>query len=230
VRSHRAHHPTLEPTLILSALESEHLRVLRAKIGDTVTVFDGTGLEAQARIVALEPLVQLELGAVESVNLEPLQPVTLAIALLKGDKLAEVVRAATELGTSAFQLLVTEHADAKDIGTQKLERLRRITLEAAKQCGRSVVPSVLEPIKLRDLEWTGVGIVAHPRSSRLPRAVVDWTSPVTVVTGPEGGFSKGEIQTLEARGVRAVTLGKRILRAETAPVALLGALVAGEGL
>jgi 16S rRNA (uracil1498-N3)-methyltransferase len=229
MRSHRAHHPTLEPTLSLSALESEHLRVLRAKVGDVVTVFDGAGLEAEARIVALEPLVRLELGAPRAVDLEPPQTVTLAVALLKGDKLAEVVRAATELGVSIVQLLVTEHADAKDIGAQKLERLRRIALEAAKQCGRSVVPSVLEPIRLRDLEWTGVGVVAHPRSSRLAREVVDWTAPVTVITGPEGGFSSREIQALESRGVKAVTLGKRILRAETAPVALLGSLVAGEG-
>jgi 16S rRNA (uracil1498-N3)-methyltransferase len=230
VRSHRAHHPTLEPNLTLSALESEHLRVLRARIGDVVTVFDGTGLEAEARIVALEPLVQLALGSPRAMNFEPPRPVTLAIALLKGDKLAEVVRAATELGVSAFQLLVTDHADAKAIGAQKLERLRRIALEASKQCGRSVVPSVLEPVKLRDFEWSGVGIVAHPRSSRLPRETLDWTSPVTVITGPEGGFSSAEIQRLEARGVSAVTLGKRILRAETAPIALLGALIAGEGL
>jgi 16S rRNA (uracil1498-N3)-methyltransferase len=230
MRPHRAHHPTLEPQLTLSALESEHLRVLRARIGDAVTVFDGAGRESDAKIVTLEPFVTLHLLEIRAVNLEPPQPVTLAIALLKGDKLAEVVRGATELGVSTIQLLVTHHADAKDIGAQKLERLRRIALEASKQCGRSVVPSVLEPVKLRDLELAGVGIVAHPRSSRLPREVVLWDAPVSIATGPEGGFSSVEIEGLEARGFRTVTLGKRILRAETAPIALLGALVAGEGL
>jgi 16S rRNA (uracil1498-N3)-methyltransferase len=230
MRHHRAHHTILQPFVTLSSAESEHLRVLRANVGDAVTAFDGAGLEADGQITALEPLVTLQLKEPRAVNLEPPQPVTLAVALLKGDKLAEVVRACTELGASAFQLLVTEHADARDIGTQKLERLRRIALEAAKQCGRSVVPTVFEPVRLRDLEIDGVGIVAHPRSSlRVPDAV-NWSAPVTVLTGPEGGFSSAEIQLLETRSVRAVTLGRRILRAETAPVALLGALIAGQGL
>lgn len=230
MRAHRAHHTPLSATVTLSPEESEHLRVLRASVGDAVTVFDGAGLEASGRILSLEAQVTLELGPPKPVSLEPPQSVTLAVALLKGDKLAEVVRGATELGVARVQLLITDHADAKDIGTQKLERLRRIALEASKQCGRGIVPEVLEPIKLRDLELNGVGLVAHPRSTRLPRETVNWDSPVTVATGPEGGFSSLEITALERLGFVAVTLGQRILRAETAPIALLGAIVAGEGL
>jgi 16S rRNA (uracil1498-N3)-methyltransferase len=203
--------------------------VLRASVGDEVTVFDGAGLEAIGRILSLEPQVTLELEAPKPVSLEPPQQVTLAVALLKGDKLAEVVRGATELGVARVQLLVTDHADVRDIGVQKLERLRRIAVEAAKQCGRGLVPEVLEPIKLRDLELNGVGLVAHPRSTRLPREAVTWDSSVTVATGPEGGFSSLEISALERLGFVTVTLGQRILRAETAPIALLGAIVAGEG-
>ncbi len=216
--------------MTLSPAESEHLRVLRAKPGDAVTVFDGAGLEAEARIVTLEPFVTLKLAEITVVNLEPPQPVTLAVALLKGDKLVDVVRAATELGAARFQLLVTDHADAREIGAQKLERLRRVALEAAKQCGRSLIPEILNPIRPRDLEAVPCGLVAHPGSSRLPREAVGWDAPVTVATGPEGGFSDAEIELLVARGFQTVTLGKRILRAETAPVALLGALLAGEGL
>ena len=230
MRAHRAHHTPLSATVTLSPEESEHLRVLRASVGDAVTVFDGAGLEASGRILSLEAQVTLELGPPKPVSLEPPQSVTLAVALLKGDKLAEVVRGATELGVARVQLLITDHADAKDIGTQKLERLRRIALEASKQCGRGIVPEVLEPIKLRDLELNGVGLVAHPRSTRLPRETVNWDSPVTVATGPEGGFSSLEITALERLGFMTVTLGRRILRAETAPTALLGAIVAGEGL
>jgi 16S rRNA (uracil1498-N3)-methyltransferase len=229
MRAHRAHHSTLEPLVTLSSTEGEHLRVLRAAVGDAVTVFDGAGLEAVGTITALEPGVQVALGEARAVNLEPPQPVTLAVALLKGDKLAEVVRACTELGAHAFQLLVTEHADAREIGAQKLERLRRIALEAAKQCGRSHVPAVLEPVPLLKLSLEGQVFVAHPRSSRLIREISDWQQPITALTGPEGGFSGTEMAWLEAQSVRAVTLGRRVLRAETAPVALLGALVAGEG-
>ncbi len=229
MRKHRVHHAPLEPVITLSQLESEHLRVLRVNIGDAVNVFDGAGLEATGAIASLEPLVTLRLGEVRSVNLEPPRAVTLCIALLKGDKLADVVRGATELGVSSVQLLITDHADAREIGMQKLERLRRIASEAAKQCGRSVIPSVLEPLRIRDLEAVQCGVVAHPRSSLLVRDAVTWDAPVAVATGPEGGFSNPEIATLERLGFKTVTLGVRILRAETAPIALLGALIAGEG-
>ena len=229
MRKHRVHHAPLEPVITLSSLESEHLRVLRVNIGDAVSVFDGTGLEASATVQTLEPLVTLHLAEIRSVNLEPPQPVTLCIALLKGDKLADVVRGATELGVGSVQLLITDHADARDIGAQKLERLRRIAGEAAKQCGRNVIPSVLEPLRIRDLGTVQCGVVAHPRSSILVREIVTWDKPISVATGPEGGFSSLEIATLERLGFTAVTLGVRILRAETAPIALLGALIAGEG-
>jgi 16S rRNA (uracil1498-N3)-methyltransferase len=229
MRKHRVHHAPLEPSIALSQLEGDHLRVLRVNVGDEISVFDGAGLEAIGMIEALEPIITLRLGEIRSVNLEPPQPVTLCIALLKGDKLADVVRGATELGVANVQLLVTDHADAREIGAQKLERLRRIAGEAAKQCGRNVIPTVLEPVRIRDLEPVERGVVAHPRSSVLMRDVATWDAPISVATGPEGGFSRDEIAALERLGFTAVTLGVRILRAETAPIALLGALIAGEG-
>lgn len=231
MRSHRAFVNRLEPVAQLTGSEAAHLRVLRANIGDTVTLFDGAGLEADAKILRLKDFtITLEVGESRVVNLEPPQEITLAIALLKGDKLAEVVRAATELGVLRFQLLMTDHADVKEIGAQKLERLQRVALEASKQCRRAVTPLVLPPIKLKQLEPVACGLVAHPGSSLKPREALNWDVPVTVATGPEGGFSGSEIQWLETRGFVRVGLGPRILRAETAPIAILGALTAGEGL
>ena len=204
--------------------------MLRPSVGDRVTVFDGVGLEADAVIAALDEIsVTLEVGEPRVVSLEPPQPVTLAVALLKGDKLSEVVRACTELGVARFQLLVTEFADVREIGTQKLERLRRVALEASKQCRRSVVPEILEPIRISGLPDVACGLVAHPRSGAQARAVVAWNAPVWVATGPEGGFSGAEIALLEGKGFTAVGLGPRILRAETAPVALVASITAGEG-
>jgi 16S rRNA (uracil1498-N3)-methyltransferase len=230
MRAHRAFTNKLESVVKLSGSEAAHLRVLRASVGDVVTLFDGAGLEADARILALEDFtITLQVAEARVVNLEPPQEITLAIALLKGDKLAEVVRAATELGVSRFQLLVTEHSDVKDIGQQKLERLQRVALEASKQCRRAVTPVLISPIKLKHLEPVNCGLVAHPGTSLKPRESLKWDSPVTVVTGPEGGFSSAEIELLEARGFVRVGLGPRILRAETAPIAILGALTAGEG-
>jgi 16S rRNA (uracil1498-N3)-methyltransferase len=228
MRPHRAFHSNLEPIIQISMLEAAHLRVLRAKVGDAITVFNGLGLEAQGQILEITELqftVKLEPAVLS--NLEPPQAITLAIALLKADKLSDVVRAATELGVSSIQLLITQHSEVKEIGSQKLERLRRIATEAAKQCQRNVIPSVLEPIRLQDL--TAPAIVAHPHSSVLPRDAITWSAPFTIVSGPEGGFSNAEIAMLEQKGIVRVSLGKRILRAETAALALVSSLTAAEG-
>jgi 16S rRNA (uracil1498-N3)-methyltransferase len=230
MRAHRAFIGRLEPVAKLTGSEAAHLRVLRAGVGDLVTLFDGAGLEADAKITMLEDFtITLEVRESRVVNLEPPQEITLAIALLKGDKLSEVVRAATELGVSRFQLIITDHADVKEIGAQKLERLQRVAREASKQCRRAVTPLVLSPIKLRQLESVTCGLVAHPGSSLKPREAINWNTPITIATGPEGGFSSLEIELLEAKGFKTVGLGPRILRAETAPIAILGALTASEG-
>jgi 16S rRNA (uracil1498-N3)-methyltransferase len=229
MRSHRAFVAILEPIITITGREFEHLRVLRANIGDHVTVFNGAGLEADSQIIVSdETSITLELAEIRAVTLEPPQAITLAIALLKADKLSDVVRACTELGVARFQLLTSEFSDAKEIGSQKLERLRRVALEAAKQCRRSIVPEILEPIKLIHLEPHACSIVAHPGSGIRAREIVTWESHITVITGPEGGFSNREIELLEARGVTQIGLGPRILRAETAPVALIAALTAAE--
>jgi 16S rRNA (uracil1498-N3)-methyltransferase len=228
MRPHRAFHSNLEPIIQISMLEAAHLRVLRAKVGDSITVFNGTGLEAQGRILEVTDLqMTVQLEPATASNLEPPQAITLAIALLKADKLSDVVRSATELGVSSIQLLITQHSEVKEIGSQKLERLRRIATEAAKQCQRNIIPSVLEPIALRDLN--APGMVAHPHSSVLPRDAITWDAPITVICGPEGGFSSAEIALLEQKGIIRVTLGKRILRAETAALALVSSLTAAEG-
>ncbi len=207
------------------------MRVLRANIGDRVMVFDGAGFEAEAVILEVSDFsMALQVGEARAVSLEPPQALTLAVALLKGDKLAEVVRACTELGVARFQLLVTDFADAREIGAQKLERLRRVALEASKQCRRSLVPEVLEPIRIADLPSVACGIVAHPGSAALAREVATWDAPVTAATGPEGGFSGAEIELLGHKGFVAVGLGPRILRAETAPVALVASITSGEGI
>ncbi|THF89021.1 16S rRNA (uracil(1498)-N(3))-methyltransferase [Deinococcus sp. KSM4-11] len=207
--------------------EVRHLHVLRVRVGETVRVFDGRGQEAQATVTALDDLhAELQLGDVLDGVAETPFPLTLAVALLKGDKLVDVVRAATELGVARVQLLVTARADAREIGTQKLQRLERVAQEAAKQSRRTVIPAVLEPIALGELRWQGELYVAQPGSVTRLADALDWSSPVTILTGPEGGLTAQEVDSLTSRGATPVTLGPRILRAETAPVALLGAIAA----
>ena len=224
---HRVKVAGLARVMPLSFGESQHLRVLRLGIGTEVRVFDGQGAEASATLIRLdEGGAMLELGEAIENDRETPQPVTLAVALLKGDKLSDVVRAATELGVSTIQLLQTRHADVPEIGDQKLVRLRRIAAEASKQSRRAVTPEVLAPIALARLTLSGQGFLAHPGSTARLTDTLHWDTPVTLVSGPEGGFSDAEVAALTALGFTAVTLGPRILRAETAPLALLGALAA----
>lgn len=224
---HRVRVEALRSQMELGPAETRHLHVLRLRPGDAVRVFDGQGAEAQATVLELDDSrAVLELGEDVTGAAETPFPLTLAVALLKGDKLAEVVRAATELGVARIQLLVTARADAREIGEQKLTRLRRVAQEASKQSRRAVVPEVLSPIALPGLSWTGQLFVAQPGSTARLAELLDWSAPVTVLTGPEGGLSDAEVRGLSERGAQAVTLGPRILRAETAPIALLGAIAA----
>ncbi len=224
---HRVLVPALSATMTLGPREVRHLNVLRVQVGDTLRVFDGHGHEALAVVTVLDDTrAELELGGALAGVPETPYPLTLAAALLKGDKLAEVVRAATELGVARVQLLITARADVREIGAQKLQRLSRIAAEAAKQSRRAVVPVVVAPTPLHALTWEGHLYVAQPGAVNRIVDALDWTAPVTVLTGPEGGLTDAEVTALTTRGAQAVTLGPRILRAETAPVALLGAIAA----
>lgn len=238
MRVHRVHLPNLsEGVVTLTGPEARHLvGVLRVSPGQKVRAFDGRGLEAEGTVTATNTMqVTLTLAAPVKSEVEARLAVTVAVALLKGDKLSDVVRQATELGAVEFKLFTSRHGDVKSLSDTKLERLRRVAKEAAKQSGRSVVPTVEPPAPLAELPLTGTALVAHPYAEltlqeAFLKAAPDLGSSLTLVTGPEGGLSDAEVETLQERGAVTVRLGARILRAETAPVALLAALLLPEAL
>ena len=219
--------------LLLTGEEAHHLiNVLRVRPGREVIVFDGSGLEAAARVQRVEGgAVTLAVGQPEPAQREPPLEITLLVALLKGDKLADVVRAGSELGVSRFVPLVTERSVPREIGRTKIERLRRIAVEAAKQSGRTRPALVEEPRRLTDLEAVSFGLLADPRAST-PLSAVSWpeAGAVALVSGPEGGFTEAEVEHLVSLGYGPVYLGPRILRAETAPLVLAAAAAAVRGL
>ncbi len=229
--THRVQVNPLAAEMHLSGPEVRHLRVMRVKVGDVVEVFDGAGTAGEATLLEIDDVrATLQLlndpAALPPGDMrEYPQPVTLAIALLKGDKLSDVVRASTELGVARIQLLTTRYADVPDIGDNKLSRLRRVAAEAAKQSQRLVIPEVLSPVALNKYAPEGQVFFAHPGSKETVLAQVRWNTPLTFITGPEGGLSDEEVSAL-AQFATPLTLGPRILRAETAPLALLGALAA----
>ena len=221
---------------------AHHLaRVLRARPGAPLAAFDGAGLEARGTIKAVDAgTVLVDLEAPEPAGTEPDRAVTLAPALLKGDKLADVVRMGTELGVVAVRPVRTRRCDATEVSPTRLARWRRVAEEAARQCGRARVPEVAPAVRLDDLNWTGALLVADPYAeATLGDVVADldgahdrtgaMPTAVTVVTGPEGGLTPEEVAMLVARGARAVAFGRRVLRAETAPVAAAAALLTWDG-
>ena len=231
MRPHRAYVPAIEDELWIEGREARHLvRVLRARPGDRLTLFDGRGTEARARVVAVEgERVRVRVEERRSARREPPAPVTLYLALLKGEKLFDAVRMGTELGVSRFVLLETRHAVAKAIRPQKLERLRRVAIEAAKQSGRTELPGVEGPLALEAVPPVEQGLVADPQAGARVFEVLDPTRPVALAVGPEGGFAEEELRTLVERGFTPVTLGPRILRAETAACALVALVTAAFG-
>lgn len=234
MRVHRVYLSELsEGETHLSGGEAQHLvQVLRVQAGAAVLAFDGKGHEAQGKVVSVDGLtVILNLSTSTTSPVENPVDISLAVALLKGDKLSGVVRQATELGVTTVQLFHSRHSDVKEISKNKLGRLRRVATEAAKQSGRSLVPDILEPSKLADLTLSAFTLCAHPYASATLNDLLSQHKPtqVTLLTGPEGGFHEDEIDVLREKGANSVSLGPRILRAETAPVALLAALVLPEG-
>jgi len=210
----------------LTSDEARHLReVLRLKTGDDVQVFDGTGREFRAVVSqARRESAELELGA----EIQPPRPesplkLTLAVALLKGEKFDLVVQKGTELGVNRFIPLVTRYADIRlrdeSDASKRVTRWQRIALEAAKQCGRAVVPEINLPISFEPLirEEKGCFLFAERGGSALSTDLR--TNNFIAIVGSEGGWSDEELDQARLEGVPIVTLGGRVLRAETAAIA-----------
>jgi len=228
----------------LSAEESRHLRdVLRLRAGDEAFVFDGEGREF-ACVVRDDDgggrgraSATLEVrGPVEPPRPESPLELTLGVALLKGEKFDLVVQKATELGATRVVPLETRRADvrlrdAKD-AARRVERWRRLALEASKQSGRARVPAVAEPTTLDSLTS------AAPRAGELRLLFAECggagldaitfnngsRSFVTALVGPEGGWDDEEIAHARSRGSTIITLGGRTLRAETAAITVAALL------
>ena len=224
---------------LLSREESHHLtRVLRLKPGDEVFVFDGCGREYRCEFLKVEQ-ARAKLLVVDQLAdvVESPHSVRLGQALAKGEKFDFIVQKATELGVSSIVPLITDHADVKlaEVRSEKkLERWRRISLEALKQCGRRTLVDIEPPIAVgkflerpaRDIDGptaSSVIVFSEKGGLLIADALRGMTSGsrLTALIGPEGGWSEDEFSLFAATGVRAVTLGPRTLRTETAAIAAI---------
>jgi 16S rRNA (uracil1498-N3)-methyltransferase len=209
----------------LTGDEARHLvAVMRAKVGDEVTLFDGSGAEFSARVTAIhKQAVELSIVARCAISRELPFEVTLAVGLPKGDRQKWLVEKATELGVTQLVPLITERGVAQPVESA-LERLRRSVIEASKQCGRNQLLSIGPPVAARDYfsiaPTAATRLIADPGGHPLNSISTTSNTPLIAAVGPEGGFSPAELSAARAAGWQSVSLGPRILRVETAALAL----------
>lgn len=211
--------------ITLNPEETRHLRdVLRLRAGENVQIFDGCGKEFLAEIEAIGKK-DSQLNIIREI--EPVAPesklnLTLAVALLKGEKFDLVIQKAVELGVTKFIPLVTKRTDVKlKEADKKLERWQRIILESSKQCGRAKLLEISAPVEFSNFLTllNGTTFLFSERSGEIFSALKS-SEHLTAVIGSEGGWEDSELDSARQKGVQIITLGGRILRAETAAIAI----------
>ena len=206
-------------------------RVLRVTAEQPVVLFNGDGHDYAADVlVPGKQRVRLRVNSrLPSVPESPLH-ITVAQAVSRGERMDQTLQKCTELGAAAFQPLWSERVEVRLEGdklTRRLEHWQGVVAAACEQCGRATVPGVNPPLALTEWLMQGdpetVRIVLDPLAER---ALSDWEqgSRVTLVVGPEGGFSEVEVALLGRSGADAYSLGPRVLRTETAAPAAVAVL------
>lgn len=209
--------------------EAHHLRtVLRLAPGDSIIFFDGTGARYQARIERIRKDRVTATITAQSQDLPPKVRLHLGQALLKGQKMDLILQKATELGVEAIWPFSSEHGAHKPQKDVQMERWQRIVLEACKQCDRAKPPEIHDTQAITELLSRPPSCDArlifwehetrHTLNEALDERKKDCRS-VFFLLGPEGGFSQTEVACAQKEGFIPVSLGPRILRAETATLA-----------
>lgn len=224
-------------TVLLPAAAARHVQVLRLQPGEALTLFNGEGGEWAATVVRMgRSDVEVQVGAHDAgAERESAHAVTLAVGMPANERMDWLVEKATELGVAAIQPLMTERSVLRLSGERadkKVSHWRAVAVAAAEQCGRTRVP-VVEPVRAL-ADWlrqpppgAGLDLVlslreARPLAERIAPARRDGRlPPLRLLSGPEGGLSAAEEDAARAAGFAPVSLGARVLRAETAPLAVL---------
>jgi len=218
----------------LSGPEAHHLaHVMRAKAGDTVTLFDGSGAEFAARVERINrATVELAVLSRAEIDRELRNPLHLGVALPKGDRQKWLIEKIVELGATSLTPLRTERGVAQP-SAEAAERLMRAVIEASKQCGRNRLMTILPAAGWAEFLTAppdgALRLVGHPGGEACDALLRDGqaisASGAIAAIGPEGGFTDAEVDLARQAGWRIVGLGPRILRVETAAV-YLAAIVA----
>ncbi len=206
---------------------------LRMKEGDALTVCNGQGTDFECELVGVSPeRIDLAVKEVKTTVSEPTVRFTLYQGLPKGDKLELIIQKAVELGVYRIVPVVTARSIAKmsERDVKKVARWQKIADEAAGQSGRGILPQVSAPITFKqaaaEMANTKTVVFYECGGEKLTAIAPTLSDEAAIFIGPEGGIAPDEIETLTQNGATLATLGPRILRCETAPIAALAALMA----
>ena len=216
-------------TATLADSEAHHLlHVLRARVGDEVTLFDGRGYEYPSRVASCtRNQVTLDVQSRVEVDREADVELTLAVALPKGERQRFLVEKCVELGVARLIPLETRRSVSK-IKASALDRLRRAVLESCKQCGRNRLMQIDPPLpcdRLWEQAEEPTRLMAHPGGDERLHDIASSAS-ICVAIGPEGGFEEDEVRAAHDHQWGCVSLGPRLLRIETAAIACAARLLA----
>jgi 16S rRNA (uracil1498-N3)-methyltransferase len=227
------------PAVTLTGPEHRHVaRVLRARSGETLTLFDGAGGEVEAQVVRVErEETELRLGA-RRVVAGPAVVITLLSAVPRGPRMDFLVQKTAELGVARIVPVLTERSVARpDAEAGRRARWQKIAQEAARQSGRADVPAVDAPVSLAqalalpDLPARRLALFEGEKARSLRSALAaEVPAPTALLVGPEGGFAAPELAAAGAAGFAPVGLGDRILRVETAAIVAVALVAEASGM
>lgn len=226
-------------TAIIRGRDAEHIKVLRLRPGEDMTICDGRGTDYKCRLIRSDKdEAEAEIIEVLPCPAEPTVSVRVLCGLPKGDKTDYIIQKSVEAGASEIVFFDSERVIQRTDGVpKKLERWNRISEEAAKQSGRGIIPEV---------RWLGSFVEALDAAKQTDEAFFMYETgeresfsmalsnakslkTAAIITGPEGGFERVEADMARACGMHICSMGKRILRCETAPIVALTALMYESG-
>lgn len=223
--------------IIISGEDAIHLiRALRVSRGENITVCDMKGNDYHCRVESVDRNeVIAEIISAEPCLAEPKRKITLFQALPKGDKMELIVQKSVELGVCEIVPVFTHRCISRPDGAsleKKIARWQKIAAEAAKQSGRGIIPLIKPAIvfqqAIEQMKLFKTSILFYEQATVPLKGLLEGHGATAILTGPEGGFEAEEIVTATDAGINICTLGPRILRCETAPLAALSIILASE--
>ena len=224
-----------ENSLVIKGDEARHMiGSVRMQPDDMFIAVDGSGIDYTCRVTHVDGVVKAQIISREKNIAEPDIHVTLYQAYPKSAKMQDVVQKAVELGAVGVVPFLSQRC-VKRPKSADTQRLLRVAISAVKQCGRSIIPEVSDVLSFNDacarMKMHEQLIICWEEETKIPLSAVlnSDTRDIGVVIGSEGGFEASEVEAMTALGGTSVTIGPRILRTETAGIAVLAAIFYGKG-